>query len=674
MPDDGPPPAPSNKPPYVTPDDIQAYDEEVRNGLWAFYRSHALPTKTSIRVIQVSPAIYNETLQCRMRVIDLDENPKPHYTALSYTWGPSLPSQEDESHKRWLIKIGNTLCCVQKNLFDCLDQFSCSAEEAYRGNFWIDALCINQDVEKELSEQVNMMARIYQSACLVVMWLGKDNMVSEAALACKSLAILSEHRLSDPDLGTLPREVTRNAFFAVSKLYRRSWFTRVWVIQELLLAQETKFLCGKHEMQWLDLTWLSDFIATSNWRKEFNQEELVSISAPARLDAVRRKFQKEEMDDDLLYHLIRSRASKSSKAMDKVYALLGLIQAKVTDNSFTPLYANYNLEDHEVYIDTAIHILATSSNFLLLSQIEGEDYQRIAGLPSWVPDWSVDARIGLGITGYKRYHASRQRLGSDFKLRQEERTLELNAMLVDTATVVGKSKLDFDAKTHAMDGQLPDWLDILESLEDPYPVRTKDNKPQSREDVFWRTLIADTGSKEASCPAPPFLGPSFRRWFLRMLAGTVKTAHSTEASGALPAKLLTDLATLDRLANRSDDSIRFLPTREEVLCYLDPDECPSHSLDLASGDATLDAFEATYTHSPNLRMFRTTKGYLGLGTTSMKSNDSIWIVPGSRIPLIFRKADGSRRYRLVGGAYLHGFMQRKASDVELDMFDMIEVE
>lgn len=249
MPDDGPPPAPSNKPPYVTPDDIQAYDEEVRNGLWALYRSHALPTKTSIRVIQVSPALYNETLQCRMRVIDLDENPKPHYTALSYTWGPSLPSQEDESYKRWLIKIGNTLCCVQKNLFDCLDQFSCSAEEAYRGNFWIDALCINQDVEKELSEQVNMMARIYQSACLVVMWLGKDNMVSEAALACKSLAMLSEHRLSDPNLGTLPREVTRNAFFAVSKLYRRSWFTRVWVIQELLLAQETKFLYGKYEMQ-----------------------------------------------------------------------------------------------------------------------------------------------------------------------------------------------------------------------------------------------------------------------------------------------------------------------------------------------------------------------------------------------------------------------------------------
>jgi hypothetical protein len=40
--------------------------------------------------------------------------------------------------------------------------------------FWIDAICINQEYDKEKSQQVPMMAQIYSQAANVRIWLGKD--------------------------------------------------------------------------------------------------------------------------------------------------------------------------------------------------------------------------------------------------------------------------------------------------------------------------------------------------------------------------------------------------------------------------------------------------------------------------------------------------------------------
>ncbi|KAI6090006.1 HET-domain-containing protein [Hypoxylon rubiginosum] len=73
-------------------------------------------------------------------------------------------------------------------------------------------------------------------------------------------------------------------------------------------------------------------------------------------------------------------------------------------------------------------------------------------------------------------------------------------------------------------------------------------------------------------------------------------------------------------------------------------------------------FETSFTHSLNLRLFRTARGHLGCGSLSCKEGDLVWIVQGSRVPLMLRpaqKAD-SQTYQLVGGTYLHGFMQGEA--------------
>jgi len=78
-------------------------------------------------------------------------------------------------------------------------------------------------------------------------------------------------------------------------------------------------------------------------------------------------------------------------------------------------------------------------------------------------------------------------------------------------------------------------------------------------------------------------------------------------------------------------------------------------------------FASLYRHSNCLRLFRTRKGLLGVGTTSLRVGDSVCIVPGSRVPLIFRptdaddkKADDVPVVKLVGACYLHGVMHGEA--------------
>lgn len=84
-------------------------------------------------------------------------------------------------------------------------------------------------------------------------------------------------------------------------------------------------------------------------------------------------------------------------------------------------------------------------------------------------------------------------------------------------------------------------------------------------------------------------------------------------------------------------------------------------------------FDLHYSHAMLLRPFRTKQGFFGLGTQCLQARDSVWIVPGCRVPLIFRNVEGTR-YQLVGGSYVHGFMDGEALKRDGFTFEMVDLE
>jgi hypothetical protein len=57
------------------------------------------------------------------------------------------------------------------------------------------------------------------------------------------------------------------------------------------------------------------------------------------------------------------------------------------------------------------------------------------------------------------------------------------------------------------------------------------------------------------------------------------------------------------------------------------------------------------------RLFKTKNDFVGMGTLSIQPGDQVWLIRDSLVPLVLRPTSGSSgTFRLVGEAYLHGFM------------------
>lgn len=63
-------------------------------------------------------------------------------------------------------------------------------------------------------------------------------------------------------------------------------------------------------------------------------------------------------------------------------------------------------------------------------------------------------------------------------------------------------------------------------------------------------------------------------------------------------------------------------------------------------------------------LFKTAGNLLGLAPVSAKRGDTIWFFPSSKVPFVLRHY-GNKQYKLIGEAYLHGYMHG-----ELEKFSM----
>lgn len=156
------------------------------------------------------------------------------YQALSYEWG-------DISHGVAQITTDGVSVCIRRNLHEALKQIR-TASDLSNICLWVDALCINQADLDERSHQVGIMGEIFRSASSVIAWLGiaadgsdvaMDMMADHNKLAQYIEMLVAENRIEDdPDLQDM------------TKLCSRSYWRRVWIIQELYLARDHVVRCG----------------------------------------------------------------------------------------------------------------------------------------------------------------------------------------------------------------------------------------------------------------------------------------------------------------------------------------------------------------------------------------------------------------------------------------------
>lgn len=161
----------------------------------------------------LSPGTYEDPIYC-MLVLSGDEHLR--YDAVSYTWA----TQEGDSSKTHAVYIDDCVLKVTQNCYAALRQLR--HPEIYRSE-WIDAICINQLNVRERNHQVSMMDRIYRKAKQVHVCIKDDAHDYTEAI---NWLQLKDHR---------PMTTIEKA--QLQMILRHRYFKRVWVIQEIVLAQ-----------------------------------------------------------------------------------------------------------------------------------------------------------------------------------------------------------------------------------------------------------------------------------------------------------------------------------------------------------------------------------------------------------------------------------------------------
>jgi hypothetical protein len=311
-----------------------------------------------IRILEISPGGTDDFIDCCFVYANLDEEQITPYEALSYRWGDdSIP-----------IVVDGHQFNVTANLYSALIHLRDTKQSR---RIWIDAICINQNQHDEKSEQVQLMRQIYQRAARTIVWLGEGSSATSSGFALIPRLINAQvlreqageqRRLEDLD-------TSERSFYGLPSQYEPIWrnflsifdlpyFTRVWIIQEVAVSSVVEVVCGSEMVKWDDLmTAISSCI-------DFGIQilyDMRNIENPRFIEAARISAQ-EGVWWDLLELLVRYRPFQASDQKDKIYALLGLANAR---HGVKPDYRkSFTVED--AYIAAGKSLLTTSPHLNLL--------------------------------------------------------------------------------------------------------------------------------------------------------------------------------------------------------------------------------------------------------------------------------------------------------------------
>ena len=188
----------------------------------------------SIRLLKLEQVrLGDEEVRCKIFHTTLSECPA--YYALSYTWG--------SEHEERYIFVDGSRHKVRANLWSFLKQ---AQDTLPYSILWIDALCIDQQSNEERGHQVQLMGNIYSKAEKVIVWLGNDG-VSISHLFWR-FADTAENliHLTPGDVQAYIRTIYMLAQFP--------YWSRMWVVQELLLASTIDLMYNDDLLPW-DLFW-----------------------------------------------------------------------------------------------------------------------------------------------------------------------------------------------------------------------------------------------------------------------------------------------------------------------------------------------------------------------------------------------------------------------------------
>jgi hypothetical protein len=239
--------------------------DKTLNGKTGF-KYVAIDPKRHVRLLRFSHDQTSLKVSYGLQVVPLTNLRLTHYKALSYTWGHAYGVDIRE------IQIDGQPFFIRRNLFDFLA--SAASRDEY-GLFFIDAICINQLNHGERQYQVQEMARIYRNANEVIAWLGLPVTGQLDSVRALSQATGSSHK----DCATW----TTSQWTGFRYLSYHNFWSRIWIVQEVLLASSMVVWCGSFTFPLALFGSTTGTLPSPKMKFAANGRPSIAVSAASRL-------------------------------------------------------------------------------------------------------------------------------------------------------------------------------------------------------------------------------------------------------------------------------------------------------------------------------------------------------------------------------------------------------
>lgn len=587
------------------------------------------------RILQLAPGRKEDKISCSFVTASMSRPMK--YEAISYLWAaPHQRSLEiqlvDPQHKSHSIYIRSNLYAALQNL----------RHPNRTRSFWVDALCINHDRadSDEKNKQIAMKRYVFRSAANLCFWLGEDE-------NCKKALKFIPRILDLTGIDKLVKDESAiDDWAAFVALLKNPVFSRLWLVQEVAVAQNVTLHCGQPAIHYGDLV---DAVAMfksfrtdisllfrrngRNYkeltdRKVTTAERFIEVSTNAlRItnSGTAQTTQRILSLESLVSHLSDL---SSSNPLDRIYSVLAIAKdgPKLDDNTLMPsqmqdigaLGIDYDRNVVDVYQDFVIRAITLSHSLDIICR----HWAGLAdhSLPTWVRPLQLiqqpfDSNISerteadslVGLPDHNYYHASRGTVAtfrfstsSDFP---NNKHLIVSGFRIDTV---------FKLAPRASEGIiLYEWLELGGCVKNGEVVPKE----------FWRalvarTLVADRGPNGSNPPS----------WYTRAFEYCL---HHLTPTG--------DINT-NRLIHEKEAE-------------------PSLIVDFVERIQSI-IWNRKFMVSEN-------HGWIGLVPMATQVDDIICILYGCSVPVVLRPYDRTAGYglfQLVGECYVHGMMDGEAME------------
>ena len=562
------------------------------------------------RLLVIEPGGLNDEISCTLFHTAFQR--KPQYRALSYPWG-----NNNMTHS---VRIRNEVLPVTANLHMALKRFRLPDQQL---TLWIDAICINQQNEREREQQVQVMRQIYSNAESVIIWLGDAFANIEEAFnfihrfeVRQTGTQETQSNMDDPEvISSLKTFSDKNTalWVAIRSLSDRQWFMRTWVVQEAVVASQAQVVCGNQTCSWEALskmvTWMQEkgFMV---WLSGYSHRTIGMINVI-----------KNEMraENGTLSWPVAALANffrylKATDPRDKIFAFLGLT---LVNGGIKP---DYSMSCEELYTKAAI-LMLEEDPFFILSCAEYSAQGSEPSLPSWVPNWIGKYKYkATALFSFNHGFMTGGRTSKRVIYSESGQTLTVTGFVFDIVSRVSQHLCD-EVTSHTNSREdvykkffdkrmLFQEFDEIANDSNPYPGE------MNFEDALSRLFVCDQPLKgcEGLHPSDQLHKQAYRamRYFLRHLEDFYAR----------------DTAAID---------VQELANEPLVNAYL-----------------RLSSQNISYK-----RLCASSRRYLGWLPDAGALGDVICIFSGADVPYLLRP-DRDDHYKLIGECYIQGIMHGEA--------------